>query len=471
MTAIPAAYGAYKRLVGRFPQIRQLNMFAEATPTRPQNGFVLLARPGLESFATQPAGGRRGIFQRQDAFDSDALVVCGTTVSRLSSSGSLTTLLGASVTGSDRVRAAFGRSDDGYDQMRIATGDALLLVQSDVVAVDTSFGDTGACYDIESLRNFWFGVEPGSDKIFTRIPGDGATWDPLTFTSSEYKPDRTEAIRALGDQVWILDATSCGPWYLSGTTDVILPQAGMTFNYGALSGSRDAAVSDGDTLVFVASDYTVKVTTGGTPVILSDESLSEQLRGADPTTMRAWMITLDQHQFYVLTSNVGTWALDLSTKLIHPWASNGYDYWRADMGCRLAGGAIVALDALGSNIWRLSSTKYTDAGDEIECLWTAVAQVDEGSVSCDSFSITGAVGYGPHEDAGAEPVVSMRYSDDEARTWSRWRERGLGRMGQRTVPIQWNDLGQISGPNGRTFEVRCTADVVRRFADPRVNAP
>lgn len=469
MSGIGLAYGAYKRRVGRFPEIRQKNVFAEATPTQPNKGFVLLARPGLETFATQPSGGRRGIYQRANLFGSDGLIVCGTSAARLSSSGAVTTF-GGIVPGSSRVRIAAGRNDAGADIARIATGSSLHLISGAAVASEDfpSAGGAGA-QDVESHRNFWFAIEAGTDKVYYKIPGDASPWNALQFSSSEYKPDRSIAIRERGDQLWILDSNSCGAWYLTGTADVILPLGGLTFNFGCLA--RDTAISDGDQLVFVDSNHSIRVTTGGLPQIVSDEALSEQLRSADATSLRAWMYSIDQHWFYVLTSNIATWTIDLTTRLIHPWNSHGYDFWRADMGCALDGGDIVALDALGTSIWRLNPEKNYDVADEIECAFTCLAQLQEGAVSCDNFALSCAVGYGPNADAGDEPVVQMRYSDDEGRTWSNWRDRGLGRAGQSHTLVKWTGLGQIKAPRGRLFEVRCTSGTVRRFADPRINIP
>lgn len=466
MAAIPLVYGGAQRRYGAYQEIRQRNCFAEEKLGDPEKGFALLCRPGLTNFATSASGGRRGIFQRTDLWSSDAILVAGATASRLSASGVVTNFTGT-VGGTSSVRIALGRNDAAEDVARIATGDGLyLLAGTTVTAEDFPEAGGAGAQDVESLRDFWFALEAGTDKFYFKIPGDASPWAALDYATNEYKPDRGVAVRSLGDQLYFLNSNSTEGWGLTGDASVIAPLGGLKFDFGCAA--RDTAIVCDDELVFVDSNFEVRLTNGGYPAVISDTGLAEEIRSADRTSLRAWFFRLDGHRFYILSLGaLGTRVCDLSTKLWHPWTSDGYDYWRADMGCAL-GDRVVTMDRLSPAIWQVNPDAFGDVSDPITCLFTAYAPVGEGEVSCDNLEIDAAVG---GADPGDDPKVSMRYSDDERHTWSPWRERSLGERGRYGTTLRWNQLGTIRAPKGRHFEFRCTDGIRRRFSNPKINVP
>jgi hypothetical protein len=65
-------------------------------------------------------------------------------------------------------------------------------------------------------------------------------------------------------------------------------------------------------------------------------------------------------------------------------------------------------------------------------------------------------GVGTVSGQGVDPVVMMRVSRDGGHTWSNERTAGLGRLGEYTQRVFWNQLGRA---RDMVFEVRISDPV------------
>lgn len=469
MAAVNIAYGVNNRTRGRFPELVQLNVYAEQTPTSRDKPWALLCRPAVEQFASVGTGAGRAIYQKEGLFGGAAIVISGTSGFKVSGDASTTALTG-SIPGRQRLRIAGGRNEAGESIARIASGEGLHLLQGNAITAEDfpEVGGAGA-QDVEEHRGYWFGLEVGTDKFYYKLPGDTDPWGGLEFSSSAYQPDKGVAVRSRGDQIWFLNAATSEAFYLTGDELVVAPISGYNFDYGCRA--RDSAVVAYGALTFVASDCTVKMTLGGEPQTISDNALAEQIRRADPMDLRAWYFTEDGHVFYVLSLGVlGTWVYDYTTKLWSKWASDGHDYWRPHLGTDV-GGVTLCIDAQPGSplIWRLNQDMLDDDGTEIACIFTALAELKEGSVPCDNVELVCAVG--TVTPPATEALASMRFSDDQGRTWSPWKHRSLGQTGKHKTRVRWNDQGTIYGPFGRIFQFRSTDATIKRFSDVRMNVP
>jgi hypothetical protein len=70
---------------------------------------------------------------------------------------------------------------------------------------------------------------------------------------------------------------------------------------------------------------------------------------------------------------------------------------------------------------------------------------------------------------GSNPLIEMRYSRDQGKTWSLWLPASLGAEGQYRVRADWRRLGMFDLP-GALFEFRCTDPVPLRISAVKVNA-
>jgi hypothetical protein len=400
-------------------------------------------------------------------FGDAAIVVMGSEVYTLNAAA-VQTLIPGTVTGLGLVDVDSGQDADLNPEAWIATGSALFHVSETAVTAEDFPEASGAgASSVCCFRGYVIASEAGTDQVFVRIPGD-TTWVAISFISAEYAPDKVTAVRRLGEQIWFLGQSTSEAWALSATaTPPLAPYGGLVFDFGCRS--RDAAVSMPGALIWVDDACQVRMTQGGNPDVISDFGLAEQIRKVGAGDLRASWFQKDGHVFYSLTlQGDTTWTYDLTTRQWARRSTLGYDYSRIAMFATL-GDTVLAGDSISNNIYAIDPEAWDDAGSPFPVEFSAFVDLPEGKVPCSNLELIAEVGNAPFNGEGSDPIIEMRYSDDNGKSWSRWRERTLGLAGQSTVRVRWNALGTISAPYGRVFQFRTSDSCARRFSDLRMN--
>lgn len=467
MGAIPLSFAAFKRSL--FPEAVTVNVLVERDPTNPSATLALIARPGLEVFATVGTAPIRGVFQKQGLFDNDALIVANDTLYRVSSAGSVTALTGT-IAGDDLVVMDGGLDADYYSIVRIATGSKLYKASSQTGAVvEEAFPTTGGAgaTSVGFLAGYWLATEAGSDAVYYQIPA-ASTWNALQFASAEYAPDPNVGLVVVGDIAWLGGAATLEGWIVTGNPSSPLePAGGLKFDYGFRT--QHAAVNCGGTLVFVDHHCSVRMTEGGEPVIISDNGLAEQIRRTSAVDLRASFFVKDQHPCYVLTlGSDATWIYDLASKAWTRATSTARDFWRAHLFCNI-GDTVLAADALSAQVWRLDPDRRTDGDDTFTVEFTAFLSVPEGSVGVSNIVLDCLTGDAPRSGQGSAPLIGMQLSRDRGRTWGPTRFRGLGATGEWTKTPRWNGCGDARAPMGLMVKFYVSDPVGRWFSAVRAN--
>lgn len=466
---ISLAFGSDTRRVGKFPPITQTNMLAEKTSTQLESPIALIPRPGLTAFATVGDGPIRHMNRKSGLFNEAAVVVSREKVFLLSANAIATQQTGTLSTTAGHVQIAMGRDSNGDSLARIADGARLYLVSGGTVTAENfpSAIETAGADSVAYLRQFWFAVKSGTAQVYYLVPGD-TVWNALDFATAEYQPDPIICIAVLGEQIFLLGAASTEVWALTGSTSPALaPYGGLAWNIGCLS--RDSAVNVRDSLIWVTDTCDVVQTFGSTPQVISTPGISEQIRQSDADQIDAWSFIMDQHMYYVLTLSTQTWIYDMTTQLWSRADSVGYDFWRAGIGCAVAGQAYAADILPGSAmVWTVDPDSLTDDGDGISRVCTGFFEMRDGKLACGNVSIVCSAGQGNIIDPGANPVVQMRYSDSYGQTWSEWKNAELGKAGEFEYRVRWNRLGLLRSP-GRYFQFRTSDPVIFRMTDIRMN--
>lgn len=182
------------------------------------------------------------------------------------------------------------------------------------------------------------------------------------------------------------------------------------------------------------------------------------------TKVRAWPLSLDGHDMYVLRiGETGTAVFDLTTGEQSFWDSEERTVWRAQTGATWLGrtsendvatNIIVGDDTLGL-LWSLDPEQPYDDPDTFggpttsfeRVLTTVVPLRMRNSVSCDAVYLTANVG----EPLTGNEAFTLRTSDDNGRTW---RSHGTVTLtaGNYTQEVSWRSLGLMRAP-GRIFEI------------------
>jgi hypothetical protein len=462
-------FAAYKRT--GFPEAIALNCISEAAPTMPSATTALIARPGLENFATVGTAPIRGVFQKAGLIGGDAFIVANDTCYRVTSGGAVTALTGT-IPGSGLVEIDGGLDADYNSIIRIATGSALYKYDSSGLAVVAeTFPDSGnaGATSVAFFGGYWAAPEAGSDALYYQIPA-ASTWSALDFASAEYAPDPLVGVRAFGELLALFGSATTEFWRLTGNASSPLePAGGLKFDIGCRAIA--SAVNMAGTLVWVDDNCSVNVSDGGPPSVISDSGLSEQIRNTAAADLSASYFIVDQHPLYVLhLGTTATWVYDLSTKRWSNFLSLGYDYWRPRFFANL-GGTVLATDRLSSQLYRLDPDRRTDGSTVFPLEFMAVIDVPEGAADIGNVELDCLTGDAPRTGQGSDPLIGLRWSRDRGATWSDARYRSLGATGKNAETVRWTALGQARAPYGLMLKFEVSDPVGRRFSAVRVNVP
>ncbi|WP_133254297.1 hypothetical protein [Phenylobacterium deserti] len=468
MPELSIVLGAYERTGD--PTLVARNLYTEqvATPAGAKN--QLRVRPGLSPLAKIGQGPLRGIAQKDGLFDGSAVLLSRRTLLTVTAEGQATPFTGAAIPGDSLVDIALGQDADLNSVAYIATGTALYKAVSGAVTLDSSFPAGGAS-SVDYIAGYFVAVQAGTDMFYYLVPG-GATWEPLDFASAEYAPDPLVAVRARGEQIAMLGTTTFQVFALSGDgANPITPYGGLNFDFGCRS--RTSAVNCAGALIWVDNQSNVRRWDGGGVKIISTPGLAELIASVPSDELVAWSFAIPGHRFYVLRiGNAATWVYDLQ-ELGDRWVtfdSLGLPYWRAQLGCNV-GSDVLACDATTAQMYHLEDGRRMDGADAVPMGWSALVVGADEPQAMANLVLVCDLGDAPRTGQGSEPIVQMRWSDNEGKSFSGWRERPLGATGVNKPMPKWNALGTVPAHIGRILEFRISDPVGRVIRAIKANVP
>lgn len=429
---------AYSRANGRLAPVRLLNHIVEQAQTSP-SGIVALPRPGLAPFASRVP---RGLYKEDGVYSGDLFDVSGTTLYRDGVSV-------GTIAGTDRTEWAY--TVDGL----FILGNGVVYQYNGTTLTATSFPDSASVASITQLNSVLVAVRADTGTIYFRIPGD-TTWNALDFFSAERKPDPAVAVRTLGDVLYVFGTATIEQFAPTGSSRTPFQRiGGVVINRGLKD--RDSLALMDNTLFFTGEDNIDYRLTEGAPARISDHGIEERIQAS--TTAKSFAFSWQGHTIRVLGLDDETLAYDVAGG----WAQYTYD-----------GGAFPSLGLYdgettyvgGAEIWTFAD-RNTDDAAQMERLFTAVLPAD-APISCDCLEVQLSPGVSTID---AEPaLIQMRWSDDQGRTWTDWKEASTGFGGEYRKRVRFRRLGMADSP-GRAFEIRTTDDVEMRFSGCELNPP
>lgn len=436
---LPFGLSSYSRASGRLAPVRLLNLFAEESPTSP-GGIVLLPRHGLNPLYSRASV--RGIYREDGVYSGDLFVVAGTTLYRANVS------IGT-VAGTDRVEFAY--TVDGL----FVLGNGIVYRTDGATVTATAFPDSALVNSIAQINSVLLAVRRDTGSVYFRLAGD-TVWTALDYFSAEREPDPAICVRALADMVYVYGTSSIELFVPTGDSAVPLQRLdGASISRGLKD--RDSVAQLDNTLFHVGEDN-IAYRMDSVPTRISDHAIEERI--AASSTAKAFTYAQDGHTFYVMGLATETLAYDVSTGRWTQFTYNGGAFpsiGQYDGETTYIGGAAV---------WTLTNRASDDAVT-MERLFTSVA-VAEAPVACDCIEIQLSPGV---TATGTDPaIVATRFSDDQGRTWSDWREASTGFGGDYRKRVRVRRLGMIDAP-GRLFEHRITDATSIRFSGVEMNPP
>lgn len=204
---------------------------------------------------------------------------------------------------------------------------------------------------------------------------------------------------------------------------------------------------------FVEQDLTLAAVSAGTrnstPQI-SQTALMVAYGSGVPSnaSQAAWTFVLDGHRFYVLPLGPeGDWAYDMTTQEWCQLQSQGFPGLNFTHGV-MWGLRVIGSDALYTYLYEMDPNQPFDEG------WREVKHMVTGGIPTRTRSVIGVANLtltaSLGDDSAIDNAVSLAFSDDNGKTWSKEFNIPLtDTAGQKVI---WNSLGSFSAP-GRVFRI------------------
>jgi hypothetical protein len=226
---------------------------------------------------------------------------------------------------------------------------------------------------------------------------------------------------------------STEPWINTGAADFPFERSGNAFiERGCID--RDSIVKADNGTWWVGEDLIVYRMTGYEPVRMSTHAVEKVL--ATASWFRAFTYTMEGHKFYVLNTDVGTWACDMATS--NAWAerrSFGLDYYR--IGC--------SVEAYGKTLFGDNQTGkfYEPDLDVVSENGTAMPvtielpPLGDGTNRQTLYAFELFMETGVGDLTTTDPQAILTYSKNGGRSWSNEMWRDLGAQGEYTTRAVW----------------------------------
>lgn len=423
---------------------RLVNAFSEKADGDKLDLFAVMAIPGLVPFASQGSLPVRGMTR----MGATLYTVIGQTLYSVSSNGTTSAL--GTIGGSNPVRmvdngaqiaivgGAFGRTGYVYAGGTVQTGIENLPEVTDVAYIDGYF--------------VW--TVYGGDQFIISALNNGLSYDPLDVATVEGSPDALVGCINDHRDLLFFGTDTVELWYNSGDADFPFARQGNAF---VERGTRDrdsiAKIDNG--VHFVGDDLIIYRLSGYQPIRISTHAIEFKI--AKASWFRAFVYTQEGHKFYVLNTDIGCFAYDMSTNAWHERQSYGLDYYRVGCAATAYGKTIFGSNQAGK-LWTPSLDAYDEDGATIPVIIDLPAiEADRERFTLYAFELFCETGIGTLGTPG--PQAIMQYSRDGGRTFSNEMQRSLGAQGQYLTRAVWR-----SNVEARQLNIRLRMpEKARRF--------
>lgn len=449
---MPAVYfgrSAYKR--GTLPELRLVNMYAEATPTN-EGGVVLLGRPGLELSFAAGGGPIRGIFSQEGTFGGDAFTVSGSSLYR-------GTILLGTINGTGPI--SFAASD--IEVVVTAGQTAYSYNGSNLAAI--AFPDNADVVAVGYVAGLFVYARAESHRFYWSAVLDGRTINALGYASAELKPDYLLDIQIVRGNLYLIGQQTMEPWWPTGDPDLPFARMDQRLLPKGVFSSGCSAEFD-NTLGLIGNDGIV-YRIGDVAERLSDHGIEERIEAS--STASCFTFVYEGHSFFCVRLDTITLAYDAATGEWCELASHDRANFRGQ--CAATSGRRVLLgDDETGKVWTFAETPMDDGGTLVG-LFTAGFPIHGGTLIVDNLSLEANVGWTEFlAGQGSNPKVEMRASRDGGATWGNWRSASMGAQGKYRTRARWTRCGMFDAPGG-LMEFRFPDPAPRRVSGVLINEP
>ena len=285
--------------------------------------------PGLERVASTGQSGIRGMID----VSGIVYVVWAGSVTAVIGSGVVT--LSGSIPGTDGVtltrnnKVTSGVSDPDIVAVREGGGAYIITVTAVSAYPDADLPTTANSVDF--LGGYFLFTIPDGRIFASEL--NSTDINALSFTTAENRSDGLRRIVVQGNLAYAMGGSTIEPYQNVGTSPFPLQRAATVLPSGALTTMGVAGFEEGwsQALYFVASDNTTRALSGYTDTIVSTPDVDRFVSASTTSTLRLMCYTYNGRPFLAMSSDAGTWELDVSSGAWHERTSVGTSpaRWRA----------------------------------------------------------------------------------------------------------------------------------------------
>jgi len=460
---------AYKSRSARLSAQTRVNLLFEPPAPGSAGDGMFFQRPGLKAWGTIGSGPFRG----GRRFHGYGWVVSGSTLYRVSSDGTQTSV--GSVSGSGRV--TIEANDTQVVVMHSAGWNVVTVSTLAYASVASSPTTSQGC--MLGTRIYF----PNDNGTYGWTEVDqAAVLDALNFASAESRIDPVIACFSDKRELMIFGEDSTEWFQETGDPDQPVQRTSVS-EYGLCA--KHSIAAEDNTIFYLGQnedgDPRVFKILGNSPVGISDFSIEDDLKKySNLSDAFGFTYQYDGHAVYVLTvpGNV-SWAYDISTQQWSQFAyrntiTNALEPFPAAFHFKLGSKHLVG-DLSTNQVYELDRDTYTDDGDPLYWERTFTHLENAGkNIRFDGLQLMAEMGVGldGSPSVGSDPLVILRWSDDGGLSFPSYRQLRLGKLGEYKNRATTSRLGmsrhrvfQLSGSDPvkvRLYGVELDAEALSR---------
>jgi hypothetical protein len=378
-------------------------------------------------------------FRGGEKFGTKLYVVIGANVLSITTAGVIS-ILGVITTSTGNVFMAYNGT-----QILIVDGTAYghYITAATGVLSDITDADFPASSSCAFADGYFVVTKTSTGQFFISGLYDAATWDALDFATAEGSPDNLVRCYYGNSNLWLFGTDTIEVWYNSGGTDFPFTRISGALIEDGLAGSAAICMIK-DQFYFLSNKLEVLRTVGYQREKISTIHIDTEIQSYTTVSdVVLYEYRTDGHVFLVVTFPTAdkTWVYDITTNYWHEWQSYKtqgvatYGRHRGAIGFFFNNKYVVG-DYSNGFLYELDMATYTDNGEAIpRTRRTQIIDKDRLKVIHHSVELDFDFGQ------GSSPSVLLRWSDDEANTWSTGRTMSLGALRAYTVRAKENRLG------------------------------
>jgi len=451
-----------------FSAERLVNMYAE--PAIGQKGasqFVLHRTPGLRQLAevsADPSFYCRGAMKMNEV----PYFILGGSLYRLNSDYT-TTSLGA-VAGSGHCSMA----NNGEQLVIVADTKGYFYDRADPTITEITSIDFQQASSVTYMDGFFVFTAVDSDVIFISGLNDASSYDALDQATVNKNPDKNIRVFATYGDLWIFGTETTQIYRNSGNVDFPFEPAGSSSTIPIGLGARDSVARLDDlALYWLGSNNIIYRAAGYSPQVISTPAISRAIEKMEGTSDAiAYGYTIDGQPFYKIIFPKGRkcFVYNGLTALWHEEESFNELHQRGIALVTAYGKKLVA-DAFAGRIYVLDTEHYAEGSNPLVAKFvTPKLHSGAQKINVSKFELVAETGVGLSTGQGSLPLVMMRVSEDQGRSYVCERTQSLGAIGKTTQRVTFENVGDFE--MGAVFEIS-VSDPVKfsvHMADMRATA-